>query len=357
MTNSTLKYFIVFLVTMAVIKALRGTAVRIGLIDHPGGRKRHEGAIPLIGGPAMFAGFGFGALILLDSLFPYRALFAALGLLAVVGVLDDLHDLEPFKKLLAQTVAALFMTSWGLVSINQVGDLFGFGLMELWGWSLPFTVICVLGIINAINMADGVDGLAGGLSFIGVLSLGAAAVLIGQPVSAQLLFVMAAAIAGFLLFNMRFPWQDRAGVFMGDAGSMMLGLFLTWFYRADAERRRRKAFAHSRSLVPWGSHPGHGAGHDQTTDQGNQPVPSETRSSASRAPARRILADAHGQPHARFFGSAHPDRIFWLAGRRRRLGSFLFLHGGVWRLLSAVDARLEAGAAVKAVQQVLIAGI
>lgn len=229
MTNAPLKYLMVLIVTMIVIKALGGTALRIGLIDHPGGRKRHEGAIPLIGGPAMFAGFGFGALILLDSLFPYRALFAALGLLVVVGVLDDLHDLEPFKKLLAQIVAALFMTSWGLVSITQLGNLFGFGPVGLREWGIPFTVICVLGIINAINMTDGVDGLAGGLAFVSAMFFGVAAVLLGHPGSASLLFVMAAAIAAFLFFNLRLPWQARAGIFMGDSGSMMLGLFLTWF--------------------------------------------------------------------------------------------------------------------------------
>ena len=229
MTNSTLKYFIVFLVTMAVIQALRGTAVRAGLIDHPGGRKRHEGTIPLIGGPAIFVGFGFGALILLDSLFIYRALFAALGLLVAVGVLDDLHDLEPFKKLLAQIVAALFMTSWGLVSIMQLGNLFGFGPMGLREWGIPFTVICVLGIINAVNMTDGVDGLAGGLAAVSAMFFASSAVLLGHAASANLLFVMAAAIAGFLFFNMRLPWQARARIFMGDSGSMMIGLFLTWF--------------------------------------------------------------------------------------------------------------------------------
>jgi UDP-GlcNAc:undecaprenyl-phosphate GlcNAc-1-phosphate transferase len=229
MTNSTLKYFIVFLVTMAAIKALRGATVRVGLIDHPGGRKRHEGAVPLIGGPAMFAGFGFGALILLDSLFPYRALFAALGLLVVVGVMDDLHDLEPYKKLLVQIVAALFMASWGLVSITQLGDLFGFGPMGLRGWSIPFTVVCVLGIINAVNMTDGADGLAGGLAFVSAMFFGASALVLGHTASASLLFVMAAAIAGFLFFNMRLPWRPRAVIFMGDSGSMMLGLFLTWF--------------------------------------------------------------------------------------------------------------------------------
>lgn len=229
MTNSILKYLLVLLATAVLIKAFSAPAVRIGLVDHPGGRKRHEGAVPLIGGPAILAGFAFGALILLDSLHVHRALFAALGLLAIVGILDDLHDLSPSRKFLAQVVAALFMTSWGGVSILQLGDLVGFGPVALRGWSIPFTVVCVLGIINAINMADGIDGLAGGLAMVGVIFLGVAGVLTGQETQARLLFVMAAAIGGFLIFNLRLPWQLRAKVFMGDSGSMILGLFLTWF--------------------------------------------------------------------------------------------------------------------------------
>ncbi|HEX7812192.1 MAG TPA: MraY family glycosyltransferase [Burkholderiales bacterium] len=236
MTNSVLKYLMVFLVTAFLVKVFSATAIKAGLIDHPGGRKRHEGAVPLIGGLAMLAGFGFGALITLDSLYSYRALFAALGLLVIVGVLDDLHDLAPAKKFFAQIVAALFMTSWGMVTIVHLGDLFGFGTVALRGWSIPFTVICVLGVINAVNMADGVDGLAGGLAFITLVFMGIAAELTGQAGSARLLFVMAAAIAGFLVFNLRLPWQSRARVFMGDSGSMMLGLFLTWFAIALTQR-------------------------------------------------------------------------------------------------------------------------
>mgnify|MGYP001266164716 CR=1 FL=1 len=229
MTNSSLKYLLVLAVSLIVIHALGGTARRIGLIDHPGGRKRHEGGVPLTGGPAMFAGFSFGALILLDSLYVYRALFAALGVVIAAGVLDDLHDLSATKKFLVQIVAALFMTSWGMVSIVQLGDLFGFGPVALREWSIPFTVICVLGIINAINMADGVDGLAGGFALVATAFLGVSALMVGHAGSARLLFVMLAAISAFLLYNMRLPWRSRASVFMGDSGSMMLGLFLTWF--------------------------------------------------------------------------------------------------------------------------------
>lgn len=229
MTHSFAKYLLTVAITVLVIKLLARPAARVGLVDHPGGRKRHEGSIPLVGGTAIFIGFCFGALGIAPSLNAYRALFAGMGLLVVVGVLDDLHDLAPAKKFVAQIVAALFMTSWGMVSIAHLGDLFGSGTVALRGWSIPFTVICVLGVINAVNMTDGVDGLAGGLAFVGVVFMGIAAELTGQAGSAGLLFVMAAAIAGFLVFNLRLPWQPRARVFMGDSGSMMLGLFLTWF--------------------------------------------------------------------------------------------------------------------------------
>lgn len=229
MSHSLIKYFLAALLSFLLIKFLAQPAVRIGLVDHPGGRKRHEGAVPLTGGPAMLVGFCFGALSIVPSLYAYRPLFAALGLLVVVGLLDDLQDLAPAKKFAAQIVAALFMTSWGGVYVSQLGDLLGFGPLLLREWGIPFTVVCVLGIINAVNMIDGVDGLAGGLSLVALLFFGVSALLVGQAAPAQLLFVMTATVLGFLVLNIRHPWQSRAQAFMGDSGSMMLGLFLTWF--------------------------------------------------------------------------------------------------------------------------------
>jgi UDP-GlcNAc:undecaprenyl-phosphate/decaprenyl-phosphate GlcNAc-1-phosphate transferase len=163
------------------------------------------------------------------------SLLAAMAILVIVGLLDDLRDLRPGLKIVAQIVAALFMTSWAGVSVSQLGNLLGFGPVNLYGWAIPFTVVCVLGIINAINMADGVDGLAGGLSLVGLAFLGSSALVMGLHEVAMPVLTMMAAVAGFLLLNMRFPWQARAQVFMGDSGSMMLGLFLTWFSVQIAE--------------------------------------------------------------------------------------------------------------------------
>lgn len=229
MTNAVFKFLIAFALAALLIRILAPLAVRVGLVDQPGGRKRHQAAVPLVGGPAIFAAFTFSALLLLDSLYAYRPLFAAMGLLVVVGVLDDMRDLSPQKKFLAQVAAALFVTSWAGLYVTQLGNLWGFGLFELRNWAIPFTVVCVLGTINAVNMSDGLDGLAGGLALVSLAFFGAAAWDLGLERHLKLLVLMSMAVCGFLLFNLRLPWQPRARVFMGDSGSMMLGLFLTWF--------------------------------------------------------------------------------------------------------------------------------
>lgn len=218
-----------FVIAYALSHGLKRVALRIGLADAPGGRKRHEGNIPLIGGVAMFCGFAVATLASGELVKANVSLLTALGALVVVGVLDDLHDVQPALKFAAQIVAALFMTSWAGVHVSQLGNLIGFGQANLYGWAIPFTVVCVLGIINAINMADGVDGLGGGLSLVALAFLGTSALVLGLQAVAMPVLTMMAAVAGFLLLNMRFRWQARAQVFMGDSGSMMLGLFLTWF--------------------------------------------------------------------------------------------------------------------------------
>ena len=217
-----------FSITLVLIHHLVPVAGKIGLVDAPGGRKRHQGAIPLVGGPAIFGGLAFGALLTVESLFQYRALFAGLAVVLVAGVLDDLKDISPRRKLMAQLIAALCMTIWGGVSVLSLGNLLGTSVIHLGGWSMPFTVICVLGVINAINMVDGVDGLAGGLSLVSLVFLGASSLMAGHTVLFQLIAVAIAVVLAFWSMNMNFPWQARARIFMGDSGSMILGFLLTW---------------------------------------------------------------------------------------------------------------------------------
>lgn len=229
MTGTAIDYVLVFVVTLAMLKVLSRLALKTGLVDTPGRRKRHRGKIPLIGGPAIFMGIALGALLTVEFLHPYRALFAALAVLLVAGVLDDLRDLVPRQKFAAQLIAGLIMVSWGHVAVYNLGDLFGLGQVSLPNWAVPFTIVALLGLINAVNMADGADGLAAGLAFIGLAFLAVGALATGKPVSAQFLTTAALVVAAFWVLNTRLPWQPHAKVFLGDSGSMLLGGLLTWF--------------------------------------------------------------------------------------------------------------------------------
>jgi UDP-GlcNAc:undecaprenyl-phosphate GlcNAc-1-phosphate transferase len=229
MTPTWVRSLIIFAATLGLILLLSRLAVRAGLVDYPGRRKRHRGAVPLIGGPAIFLGACFGAYLLPLDLHPYGALFASLGVLLVAGLLDDLRDLTPWQKLAAQLIAATLMVSWGKVVVTNLGDLLGLGPLTLLRWGLPFTIVALIGLINAINMADGADGLAAGLAIVALTFLAMSAFIAGRVVPAHLLLTVIIAVLAFWALNTRLPWQAHARVFLGDSGSMMLGLLLTWF--------------------------------------------------------------------------------------------------------------------------------
>ncbi|MDH3274516.1 MAG: undecaprenyl/decaprenyl-phosphate alpha-N-acetylglucosaminyl 1-phosphate transferase [Gammaproteobacteria bacterium] len=227
--NSLLAGGVAIGVSCLLLWLLRPLALRIGLVDQPGERKRHNGNVALIGGIAMFCGLVFSVLMLDASLAGYRSFFAAATLLIIVGILDDFHELPTWSRFAAQFVAALIMSISGGVFVNDLGAITGGAAVELNIWAIPFTIFATIGVINAWNMSDGLDGLAGGLALVAFLLLGIVALSAGRYTDGQLLFLLVAVVGTFLLFNMRFPRRKQALVFMGDAGSMFLGFTLAWF--------------------------------------------------------------------------------------------------------------------------------
>lgn len=218
-----------FVFVSILIPMLCRPAERLGLLDLPDKRKIHGEPVPMIGGVAMFIAFCAGLLIIPDPLRPYASLVIGMGILLATGLVDDALDITPASKLIMQLVAVTLMVSWGEVQVHSLGNLLGAGPIELGEWSIPFTALCTIFMINGLNMADGTDGLAGGMAVIMLASLG----LFGWTNGAReayiiIAFLLAAVTVGFLLFNMRTPWRKRASVFMGDAGSMMLGFAITW---------------------------------------------------------------------------------------------------------------------------------
>jgi UDP-GlcNAc:undecaprenyl-phosphate GlcNAc-1-phosphate transferase len=207
---------------------LEPAARRLDLMDYPKGRKDHERPTPVTGGLAM-AIASVLAYWAAPNLTPsIQAFCIAAVLLVAVGLWDDKHDLRWYWRILAQVLAALVVIFWGGVRVEQLGPLFGLGQTSLGFLSVPFTVFATVGIINAMNMIDGADGLAGMLGLAALAMLCAASVYAGNLVLAERVAVLCGALAGFLVWNLRFPWRPRARVFMGNAGSGFLGLVIAW---------------------------------------------------------------------------------------------------------------------------------
>jgi UDP-GlcNAc:undecaprenyl-phosphate GlcNAc-1-phosphate transferase len=209
-------FIVGMIVTMAWLPLLVRLANRWLIIDHPGVRKVHSAPVPRVGGIAMALGVLIAALVTMHLQRSDIWFLAAAGVLITFGVVDDRFDLDYRVKLIGQLLAVSIVVFAGDVRIQSIAldD-------RLWlpSWvSLPFTAFFLVGVTNAVNLADGLDGLAGGTTF---LCLCAVALLssIGVPGSSTALaLAFAGAVLGFLRFN-TYP----ASVFMGDAGSQLLG--------------------------------------------------------------------------------------------------------------------------------------
>ena len=219
-----------FCITIFCVFLLRPLALRLDLIDSPDIRKQHHGNIPLIGGLAMLMGLLVGLLTLPISLQNYRSFIAGLALLVFVGMLDDFQELSPKSRFFAQIAAVMLMIFWGNVCIKHLGNLIFFKDIYLgYFTSLIVTLIAGLGIINAINMIDGIDGLAGTLVLVEFFLLICCAVITQQFSAVLILLLLASCVLGFLCFNFPFFARAHSKIFMGDAGSMLLGFGLVWF--------------------------------------------------------------------------------------------------------------------------------
>lgn len=216
------------ILTLFVTPVLIWAAHRFSLLDYPDDRKQHQGATPLVGGVAMSISIAISAMLMLDMTHIFWGLFAALLIIVVIGFCDDWLGLPVGVRFLAQGFAALIITLFAGAQLTSLGDLFGLGIVALGVMAVPMTVFAVVGVANALNLSDGLDGLAGGLALIATFFLAVSAHLAGKEMAFTAMLILGGALIGFLSFNMRLPWQQRAKVFMGDCGSLMLGFVLAW---------------------------------------------------------------------------------------------------------------------------------
>lgn len=220
---------------LLVIPTILRLAHRFKWYDLPNNRKIHTGLIPRLGGPGMYLSFLCAALatpflITLISrgtatvgyTLRFISLFLGVSLIQAIGLIDDFRPIKALLKFFLQLLAAIIVTAGGfLIRSLTVPYL---GRLSLGLFAYPITVLWLVGISNAINLIDGMDGLAGGISAFAALSMGIIALIQGAAVTSMLCFALFGAILGFLVFN--FP---PAKIFMGDSGSLFLGFCLAVF--------------------------------------------------------------------------------------------------------------------------------
>ncbi|MBS1141066.1 MAG: glycosyl transferase family 4 [Proteobacteria bacterium] len=216
-----------------VIRSGMALMGRFGVLDHPGGHKQHDTSTPFVGGFGVIAVvltvLFFGAAHYPElSLSPIRTIALGASILFVTGFADDIWHLCFKARFMIQALVAIAMVFLGGVELASLGELFPGWSIGLGIFGVPFSIFATVGLINALNMIDGIDGLSGSLSFISLGGIAIVASVGGHGTYTFLAVALMGGVAGFLYFNLRYPSNARARVFLGDNGSMLLGFVFAW---------------------------------------------------------------------------------------------------------------------------------
>ncbi len=196
-------------------------------MDHPGHRKLHKDPTPLTGGLAVYLAI-LVTLFIHDINLPNKSayIFSA-TILVCIGLVDDFKPISFKVRFLAQIVVGLLMTQIAGLKIDDLGDLWNFGNFELGAFATAFTIFALVGGINAFNMADGIDGLVGGLTLIAISTVAVLAWIYEDWVLLNYCIIFIAAIIVFLVFNLRFFGSATTKIFLGDTGSTLFGFIVS----------------------------------------------------------------------------------------------------------------------------------
>ena len=210
------------------IKFFKPVAIEVGLVDKPSQRKQHDGHIPLIGGISIFLAVLAASLLWLPSTLELRMYLIASAMMVFIGALDDKFDLRVRVRIVGQIIIASLMIYGVGGYISNLGDLFSLGNINLGPVGIVFTYICIIVVINAYNMIDGIDGLIGSLSVNTFTSIALLFLLSGQTDYLSYPLILATATLPYLMFNLGLFKKETKKIFMGDAGSMFVGLSVIW---------------------------------------------------------------------------------------------------------------------------------
>ena len=213
-------YIMLFSISLSAFLTpiMRLIALKLNILDMPGGRKIHEQTTPLLGGIAIMVAFNFALLVNMVLDLGTVILLCGGIVVALVGLVDDCVGVSARLKLFVQIFVVLVLIYFGIVL-----DLFP---QTIWGYWLNvlFTMFWIIGITNSMNFIDGMDGLAVGIGAITAMFMGMVAFQTGQPFMGWIAVAMTGSCIGFLPFN--FGLKKSASIFLGDAGSTFIGFIL-----------------------------------------------------------------------------------------------------------------------------------
>jgi UDP-GlcNAc:undecaprenyl-phosphate/decaprenyl-phosphate GlcNAc-1-phosphate transferase len=213
--------------SLGLTPLVRALARRYGFVARPKADRWHRKPTAMMGGVAIFLSVAVTYLLFVPHTRAGWVVMAASSFLCLVGLVDDYLHIKPYQKLIGQVMGATLVVY--------------FGLSLPWGWAagagMAVTIFWLIGITNAVNLLDNMDGLAAGVSAIAAAFIAANFAVNGQPVEAMMLAVLAAALVGFLVYN-----SNPASIFMGDCGSMFVGFFLASSALLSASGVRGRGF-------------------------------------------------------------------------------------------------------------------
>lgn len=216
-------------ISITIICIITPLAVNIGLVDNPGGHKLHQGSVPIVGGFAIYLSLlaAWAYLPIFDYGSINAIFLASSGMLFTLGLLDDRYKLSVAVRLIMQVVAALLLV-YSNVVIKDFGALLSDDILVTGIFAIPLTVIATVGTINSMNMIDGIDGLVGVVSVVILTLIIFVSCVSNSEVQLLIGVCVLGSVIGFLLFNLRRPGFKKATVFMGDAGSTLLGFVFAY---------------------------------------------------------------------------------------------------------------------------------
>ncbi|MDX7686076.1 UDP-N-acetylglucosamine--undecaprenyl-phosphate N-acetylglucosaminephosphotransferase [Aeromonas caviae] len=223
-----MQYFYFFLFAFLNLFILRKVAKKINLVDRPNERKKHVGMIPLVGGVSIYITLMIALWFEPSLLMSADIYVLCASVLVMMGAIDDKYDVDYRVRLIVQILISCTMIFAAGLSLKSLGHIFFNVEVILGPLGYIITIFAILGAINAFNMVDGIDGLLGGLTMVTFGALSYIHYADSQLPLARFCLLMMIVVIPYICLNLGFPFGVRKKIFMGDAGSMLIGFTVIW---------------------------------------------------------------------------------------------------------------------------------